>query len=283
MSVNIKCVRSDNKVFVIGTGSWRILSDGLTGVDYPNVSVFHDKNGVGDGALDSGKRVDDRDIQVKAKTTNPANNEAVRKIAIAFFNPKYSYKLYITYMGLTRWIEGEIQGFNCPSGNVFRPITMTIKFYCKDGFMKSVDDFGQNIASIKAAFAFPYIQTAKIPVVADVYNYHQSVTIANDGDTMSYPRVTINFTGSAKNPKIYKDSYYVRILGSFQEGDVLQMDFENCTITKNGTNWIQYIDRSSTFTEMGLAIGDSTIGFAADDGDANMAVYVYYNKLYLGV
>ena len=61
------------------------------------------------------------------------------------------------------------------------------------------------------------------------------------------------------------------------------IDFENCTIYKNGVNWIQYIDRSSTFTDMGLGIGDSTMGFAADDGDAYMAVFVYYNKLYLGM
>ena len=95
--------------------------------------------------------------------------------------------------------------------------------------------------------------------------------------------MTINFSGHAVNPKIYKDNYYVRILGNFYEGDVVVIDFENCTIRKNDVNWIQHIDRSSTFTEMGLNIGDSTIGFEADDGDGNMAVFVYYNKLYLGL
>lgn len=95
--------------------------------------------------------------------------------------------------------------------------------------------------------------------------------------------MTINFTGHAVNPKIYKDNYYVRILGTFSEGDIVLIDFENCTIRKNGTNWIQYIDRSSTFTQMGLELGDNKIGFSADDGDGNMAVYVYYNKLYLGL
>ena len=34
---------------------------------------------------------------------------------------------------------------------------------------------------------------------------------------------------------------------------------------------------------MGLNLGDSKVGFSADDGDGNMAVYVYYNKLYLGL
>ena len=34
---------------------------------------------------------------------------------------------------------------------------------------------------------------------------------------------------------------------------------------------------------MELAVGDSLIGFSADDGDANMSVYLYFNKLYLGL
>ncbi len=285
--VLIKLLRSDGKSFVLGTGAWKILSKGLQGIDFPNFSVYSDKNGVGDGALLSGKRVDDRDIQIKCKSIDPSANQVIRETTISFFSPKYTYKIYITYQGITRWIEGELQGFSCPSENIHRPMDLTVKFYCKDPLLKSVDDFGKDIASVKGGFGFPYIEcvTEKvIPCYASIYSYNHEVNINNDGDAMTYPRVTINFTGSTRNPKIYKDAnYYVRILGSFSEGDVVNIDFENCTIRKNGVNWIQYIDRSSTFTQMGLELGDNKIGFAADDGDGNMAVYVYYNKLYLGL
>lgn len=54
-------------------------------------------------------------------------------------------------------------------------------------------------------------------------------------------------------------------------------------IYKNGVNWIQHIDRSSTFTDMALPVGDSKIGFVADDGDTNMSVFIYFNKLYTGL
>ena len=284
--VLIKFIRSDQKTFVLGTGSWRILSKGLQGIDFPNFSVYSDKNGVGDGALLSGKRIDDRDIQIKCRSVDPKNNQVIRETTLAFFSPKYSYKIYITYQGITKWIEGELQGFSCPSENIYRPMELTVKFYCKDPLLKSVDDFGKDIASIKGGFGFPYIECTQakvIPCYASIYSYNHEVIINNDGDAMTYPRVTINFTGSARNPKIYKDNYYVRILGSFSEGDVVNIDFENCTIRKNGVNWIQNIDRSSTFTQMGLELGDNKIGFMADDGDGNMAVYVYYNKLYLGL
>lgn len=286
--VLIRIIRSDGKNFILGTGAWRILSDGLKGIDFPNFSVYSDKNGVGDGALLSGKRIDDRDVQVKCKSTDPSANAGIREATISFFNPKYSFRVYITYQGVTKWIEGELQGFSCPSENIHRPMTLTVKFYCKDPMLKSVDDFGKDIASVNAGFGFPYVEThidndPVIPAYASIYNYNHEVTIKNDGDAMTYPRVTINFKGSALNPKIYKDDYYIRILGRFQEDDVVVIDFENCTIRKNGVNWIQHIDRSSTFTEMGLDTGDSKIGFTADDGDGNMAVYVYYNKLYLGL
>lgn len=284
--VLIKLIRSDQKTFVLGTGAWRILSKGLQGIDFPNFSVYSDKNGVGDGALLSGKRIDDRDIQIKCRSVDPKSNQVIRETTLSFFSLKYSYKIYITYQGITKWIEGELEALSCPSENIYRPMELTVKFYCKDPLLKSVDDFGKDIASIKGGFGFPYIEcvTEKvIPCYASIYSYNHEVVINNDGDAMTYPRVTINFTGHAVNPMIYKDNYYVRILGTFSEGDIVLIDFENCTIRKNGTNWIQYIDRSSTFTQMGLELGDNKIGFSADDGDGNMAVYVYYNKLYLGL
>ena len=103
--VLIRLIRSDGKSFILGTGAWRILSDGLKGIDFPNFSVYSDKNGVGDGALLSGKRIDDRDVQIKCKSIEPQANASIRDATIAFFNPKHSFKIYITYQGVTKWID----------------------------------------------------------------------------------------------------------------------------------------------------------------------------------
>ena len=135
--VLIRVVRSDGKNYTIGAGEWKIPSDGLKGIDFPSFSLFSEKNAIGDGALLSGKRVNDRDVQVTARSVNPKHNLANRTEAISFFNPKYSFKLYVTYLGVTRWLDAELQGFSCPSENIYRPMQMVVKFYCKDGFMKS--------------------------------------------------------------------------------------------------------------------------------------------------
>ena len=163
--VLIKLIRSDQKTFVLGTGAWRILSKGLQGIDFPNFSVYSDKNGVGDGALLSGKRIDDRDIQIKCRSVDPKSNQVIRETTLSFFSPKYSYKIYITYQGITKWIEGELEALSCPSENIYRPMELTVKFYCKDPLLKSVDDFGKDIASIKGGFGFPYIECVTEKVI----------------------------------------------------------------------------------------------------------------------
>lgn len=282
--VNVRCVREDGKEFLLGTDSaWRILSDGLEGIDYPKISVYSEKSAVKDGALLTGMRIDDRSIQIKAKTVLTKLNAVLRREAISFFRPKMKYRIVITYQGETRWIDGVIEGFSCPSQNIHMPMKLTVKFYCEDTHLKSVDNFGQNIASITPRFAFPYIQTNKIKIVAESFNFSKTVTINNDGDAEVMPVIRINFKGSCSNPVIKKNDAYVRVLGNFVSGDLLIIDCESYRITKNGENWIHHIDRTSSFTDIRLDVGDSNISFGADTGDSNMAVYVYFNKRYLGM
>lgn len=282
--VNVKCVREDGKEFLLGTGSaWRILSDGLEGIDYPKISVYSEKSAVKDGALLTGMRIDDRSIQITAKTVLTKLNAVLRRDAISFFRPKMRYRLYITYQGVTRWIDGVIEGFSCPSQNIHMPMKLTVKFYCEDTHLKSVDNFGKNIASITPRFAFPYIQTQKIKIASESFNFAKTVTISIDGDDEVKPVIRITFRGGCVDPVIKKDDAYVRVMGNFVSGDVLIIDCESYRVTKNGENWIHHIDKTSSFTDMGLAVGDNRVAFSAQAGDPNMDVYVYFNKRYLGM
>lgn len=216
--VQIKCVREDGKIFLLGTGSaWRILSSGLKGIDYPQISIYSEKQAVKDGSMLVGQRVDDRDIQVEAKTTFTKLNSELRKETISFFRPKMSYRLFITYQGITRWIDGVIEGFSCPSENIYMPMKLVVKFYCADGYLKSVDNYGKNIASITARFAFPYIQTNKIKIVADSFNYQKKVSIFNGGDEVAYPKIKITFKGECVNPCVFQGVFLLELSEHFME------------------------------------------------------------------
>lgn len=279
--VVVHCVRSDKKEFTIGQSDWKITK--LEGIDAPDISIFSEKNATGDGSMISGKRVEDRDIYIEAKSRIPDKNPELRSRALVFFNPKYTYQIHITYQGVKRWIEGELEGILLPAENIHRNMTLKVRFYCADPYFRSEDNFGKDIAGTRRMMGFPFIQTPKIPAVASAYNFAKLVRINNDGDVETYCTARIKFSGDAENPKIVKDDHFVRIIDRFVEGDVVEIDFYNATIRKNGINIIQKIDRKSTFTSMQLDVGMSQIGFAADTGDANMSVTLYYNKLYLGV
>ena len=219
----VRCVRGDAKEFTIGLSDWKITK--LEGVDSPNFSLFTDKNAIGDGALLSGKRVDDRDVYVEAKSRFPHKNEELRARALAFFNPKYTYILHVTYQGITRWISGELEGFSVPSGNVYQNMIMKVRFYCSDPYFRSEDNFGKDIASSQRMFGFPYIQTAKIKTVPSAFNFAKLVKITNDGDVETYCMARILFSGQTTNPKIVKDDYFVRVCDTFTSGDILEIDF----------------------------------------------------------
>ena len=114
-------------------------------------------NALGDGAYISNVRAGQRDFTIQAKTTNPRNNAILRNEVTSFFNSKKPYKVFLTYLGRTRWFEGYINKLNIPTANIYRPLELTIIFMAATPYLRSVDEFGKNIAAIQAMAGFPYL------------------------------------------------------------------------------------------------------------------------------
>lgn len=241
---------------------------------------------MGDGGTDVASRIAPKDRMIVAKSVNPAMNEILRKQALAFFGSKYTYSIYITYMGVTRWCEGKLYKFNLPSANIYRTMTMTIIFHCADPFLKSYDNFGKNIASIMGMVAFPYLcsVTPDTPqgVTGGRYNFAQKVLLENDGDVETFCQAVFKAKGEVVNPKLVVNDNYVRIIDTMVENDVIIIDFTKMppTIRKNDVNCIGKCDKTSSFDDMALSIGVSEISFDADTGSNLLDVSIYYNKLY---
>ena len=110
INVNIRIVREDNKEFKINGTDWKILE--LEGFgDFENDITVVDK-AVGDGGVISNSRIADKDRTITAKSVNHHLNEVLRREANSFFNPRMMYKVYVTYMGVTRWAEGKIYKYS---------------------------------------------------------------------------------------------------------------------------------------------------------------------------
>ena len=285
--VEIRIVRSDLKEFKIDGSDWEIPSEGgLEGFgSYENDITMID-NAVGDGGIYGSDRIAQKDRTIMAKSRNPVMNEILRKAAISFFNSKFMFKVYVTYMGETRWCEGKIHRFELPTGNIYQTMTMTVTFLFANPFLKSYDNFGENIASISPMCAFPYLcsVTEGTPkgITSGTFNFAQKIVLENDGDTETYCKAVFTAKGAVTNPKLIINGNYVRVLDTMAEGDVIIIDFTQNppTVQKNGVNHIGHCDRTSAFDEMALVVGSSEVSFDADDGGNLMDVSIYYNKLY---
>lgn len=283
--VSVRIIRDDGKEFLIDHTVWGIPSDGLTGFDSVENTIYTNELAVGDGSRYVGSRVAEKDRTITARLMDARQNEQQRAAVIAFFNPKRSYKVYVTYMGRTRWCQGYQYQFECPTQNVYRPITFTWTILCPMPYMMSVDNFGKNLAEILPLYTFPFQSIVGYGFGVGVFQYSKNVAVQNNGDVETYFRCVITAKGEVRNPKIMKGDKYVRIIDTLEVGDVYEIDFENVptTIKKNGANAIGKVDRTSSLTDMAIDVGSGTFGFDADFGSTSMAVNIYRYERYTGI
>lgn len=279
--VIIRLVRDDKKEFVIDGGDWKIPSDGLDGFGSLDNDITMNSNAFGDGSASAGERLAHRDRTVKAIVRDSNKNAAMRQQALNFFKFKHNFKLYITYMGVTRWCEGSLHKLQVSEGNIYKAVSLQFTILSASPYYKSVDNFGKDIAEVLPMIGFPYINTSK-GMPTGIYNFEKEVNIYNDGDVDTFCKAVFTANGDVINPKLLINGKFVRIITNMVKDDVVVMDFTTprVTITKNGVNIIGATDRTSDLSEMQLNIGDNVIGYSADDGDSSMEVSIYYNKLY---
>lgn len=280
--VVIKLVREDNEEFIIDNTEWLIPSNGLDGFGGVENSISTTDNAIGDGVIITSKRLSSADRTVKCIASDARYNRELRHRAISFFNVKKQYKLYITYMGLTRWCQGWLYKIQVSEGNIYQRVELQFTLMCPSPYLRSFDDFGKDIAGLLPMVAFPYLCNQETGRPTGIYAFGQDVVLSNDGDAETYANVVMIANGDVVNPKLIINGNYVRVIDNMKQGDKITMDFtvQPPTVKKNGVNYIGHCDRSSAFNAMQLNIGDNIISYEADEGDTFMTVSIYYNKLY---
>lgn len=284
--MHIKIERDDKEVFILdgsryGEALWGITE--IDGTDTIANDIYMAAPAVGDGAEITGERIADRNIDIAASVKNRERNILERRRALAFFNPKHTFTLYITKGEITRWIQARIERFQCGEQPKDRHVSMKAAFLCANPYFYSVDNYGRDIAEVKGFFGFPYLSSVNAGFKTGVYNFEKKVEIENTGDVETYIKIVIRAEGTVENPKIMQNDAFIRLVDKLQSGDIVEIDMVGNTIRKNGENCIGKVDRRSSFSGMALYPGDNTISFAADNGDTNMKVFLYYNLRYMGV
>jgi len=282
----VKFVKPDKSTFVIRQeGDWRFLKNGLVGFGLVNSQLSYVDNVMGDGGEIKNVRLTRVDRTVSTAYMLREYNEQARKSFTKFFTPRNTYRIYLTYMGETRWAEGMLYKLQMSekleNDNL---LTATMTFAFANPLWKSVDDFGKDIAEVSERWGFPWMcDISKSGIPVGVFNFDRTVNLYNDGDVATYPKVIILAKGYCENPVFKINDAYVKINDVMQDGDEIELDLGALppTVRKNGANYFGHADKSSEFTKMYLDLGNNVVSFDADNGSDNIAVTVYYNKMYM--
>ena len=277
----------DGQKFNIGTGcDWRFKKNGLEGFgDITNDITFTD-NATTDGGIVDSTHVSKAERTLSFAYMHPETNDVARRAAIAFFNVKSTFKLYITYADRTVWAEGHLLKISAGmTSSVKDRLDIMATFLFPDPYWKSKNDFGENIAGNIGMIAFPYlcsIDNGPKGTTGGIFKFARIVTLYNNGDVETRCRAVIKATGDVENPKLIINDEYVRVIDNLHKNDIIELDFTAMppTVKKNGVNFIGHCDRTSAFDGMILNRGRNLIEFDANNGTSNMAVSVYYNEKY---
>ena len=280
-----------------GDGTYWVLSmNGMADWIELDHDVSTEAATITDGSYVIGKRIAEKDRTLKAVYWG-RDRKGVRDEVISFFNPKFSFKAYVTYFGRTRWCEGEQIGFDCPIVDHRTPPSITWTLLCPDPYLRSEYGNENSLTDSAPMFGFPFVSHIRKPL-PDGTRYPEGFlasktlfdglnTVYNNGDVETTYKIVCEFTGTVTNPKFIKDEKFVQVLDTFMKGDMLKIDFTAAPprVEKNGNNIIQLTSRDSTFIGMEMGTGPNVFNYMCDDESLRplMIVQIQFWKRYLGM
>ena len=168
----IKFIRDDGLTLNI-TDYFKIIS--IEGLGTITQEIFTEKRAVGDGDIITGTRVSSRTVTITACNDCAGQFDTSREKINSFFNPKNSFKMYVTYKNNTVWCECIVDARDLPTNNIFAPQMFTLSVFCPSPYFKSYDDFGKDLASISPMMGFPLMISQEKGFVTSTRNFSQHV------------------------------------------------------------------------------------------------------------
>ena len=292
---DMRIVRSDGaELYATGnfsTNGWTVAWQGLQDFLSLPLSISTSANVLTDGSMLVSKRVDECERTASIVYVGPRGRREVRDEALAFFNPKHSFEVHVTHMGVTRWCEGELAEVSCPIREDRRPCELTFTLLCLDPYMRGEDIHDETMQDASGMFTFPFMcfqpsRERPSGCVASFRVYDGMNTVYNDGGIPAPFRIRAEFRADVKNPTFRVNDKHVSMTYTFHADEVLVIDFMASPpeLTIDGVNSIGRATRDSTFVGMVLDVGSNVFSYEAEEGDVNtMDVSIVYYERYMGV
>lgn len=297
----ITVVRDDglgesNPRFAFGKRPWLVVYEGLENFEGVDHEVSTSDYAQYDGSRLVSERSPSRDRTISA--VGIGDPELLRAQAESFFIPRREYEVHVEAGGRRRFCRGRHYAFALRVDNMTGAQLLDWTFLALDPCWLSEDSKTFDIAEAKGKFGFPFVShlarvapqpESEAAALSEYVEKHVKgfvagvlsprIEMSNEGGFTAYPVFSIRATGEVVNPAVtVEDSAGVTVCEvgfalTMQAGDELVVDFSArpTAITKNGANASQLITPGSTLAA-GIEVGDFTLTWSADSGDAALSV-----------
>ena len=240
-----------------------------------------------DGAIVTSEKVEPREITITGDIEKNENETKNREKLIRFFNPKSTGIFYITRNDKERKIQYRVSSFDFTTNKLHEYIDFTLVLEStEEPYFEDAKNKGNNLALISPQFAFPLV-IRPIPKgkIMGYRVFKQYMPLVNDGDKETGIEIVITAKrGAMKNIKLtLNDDKHIKVNQTLNQWDVLVINTNprKKSVTLNGINIINKIDRTSTF--FSLRIGKNILKYECEDGATNVDIDVKFYRKFLGV
>lgn len=240
-----------------------------------------------DGAIVTSEKVESREITITGDIEENENKLKNRDKLIRFFNPKQTGEMILKRNDVERKIQYRVSDLQFDTNKMYEPLKFTLSLESTENpYFEDAKNKGNNLALISPQFTFPLvIRNAPKGKIMGYRVYKNYMPLINDGDKETGLEIIITAKrGTMKNIKLtLNNSDYMQVNATLQQWDVLTINTNarKKSVTLNGTNIINKIDRNSTFFT--LRKGKNILKYECEDGSTNIDIDVQFYRKFLGV
>lgn len=271
----VRAIRNDGLTFNYENDDWMMTS--LEGAEYPQIELFTEAKGIGDGDLVTGKRKGSRVIEVATvpRHYNDGDYRTLRQEALFFHNPSYTFDLEIMYMGdIKNAKKCEIKAFTFPTERYRKNAALKLSYLSPYSELFAIGEERTNLSSITARWTVVRAYTGSNKLLYSTEDRADSIIIDYSGSAKTSPCIRIVADGYVKDLVIKVGDVTYNLNVTLKNGDVVVIDGSKAYATLNG----KMIRSVEDFRKLKLIPGMNLISITSNSGNAFKSELTYTGR-----
>ena len=255
----------------------------IAGIEATSYTI-NTSNSEQDGATVTSVKVEPREITITGDIEKNDNELKNRENLIRFFDPKKEGEMYITRNNVKRKIKYRVSSLDFATNKMYDYIDFTLVLEStEEPYFSDAKNSGNYLTLISPQFTFPLAICPK--KIMGYKTFKPVMPLVNDGDKETGIEIIVTAKrGKMDNIKlILNNKEYIKVNETLNQWDILKINTNprKKSVTLNGVNIINKIDRNSTF--FSLRIGKNILKYECENGSSNIDIDVQFYRKYLGI